>query len=109
MANQDPITFGWAETAKALFRERGITKGLWQVGASLRFAAANTGPNNDAMMPSAVVAIESIILLPADKPGPLVYDASSMNKAPVAGGKKATAPGGGSRTRTAALRTKPAR
>lgn len=76
MAVANPVIFQWSEVADALFKARNIDSGLWRVGVGLRFAAANTGPNDGSMMPSGITAVESIVLINVDAPGPLVFDAS---------------------------------
>lgn len=77
MAPKDPdLVFSWEEVAAALFVKKGITSGLWRIGVRLRFAAANTGPSDDLMMPSGVMGIDAVALTKVDALGPLVFSAS---------------------------------
>lgn len=76
-AETESVLFSWPDVAKALFKAREIKSGLWRVGVSLRFAALNTGPEGDDLMPSGLVAIDKVLLVRADEPGPLVFDAST--------------------------------
>lgn len=72
------ISFSWAEIASLLFKAQGIESGLWQVAVGLRFAGLNSGPADDSMLPTALVAFEKIGLVRASAPGPMVFDASSL-------------------------------
>lgn len=73
----EPLLFSWEQVARALFVAGDVRSGLWRIGGSLKFAATMTGPSEAAMMPSGVVAVEQLVLVPADAPGPLVFDASA--------------------------------
>lgn len=100
----ETIEFSWQQVAAALFRFHGVSSGLWRIGAGLRFAAANTGPNESEMMPSGVVGVEKLVLARADGPGPLVFDAAQLSKlAPSPSAKKAAT---GRRTTPSAKRAR---
>lgn len=77
------MTFSWQQVVSALLKEHNVTSGLWTAGVSLRFAALNSGPSEEQMMPSGLVGVESIVLSPATQPGPLVFDAAEFGARPV--------------------------
>jgi hypothetical protein len=74
----EPLLFSWEQVARALFVAADVRSGLWRIGGSLKFAATMTGPSEAQMMPSGVVAVEELVLVPVDAPGPLVFDASAI-------------------------------
>lgn len=97
---QDSKEFPWAEVAVMLIKSSGITSGLWHVGARFGFAAINAGPVPAEVVPTAVVGLQSVILSPAEAPGPLVFDAAELNKPPV-GVVSASPHAGGGHARSA--------
>ena len=80
-------SLSWEEITRCIFREKGITTGLWKVGAELGFAAANAGPTSAEVVPAGMVAVKAIVITPASGPGPLTYDASQLPAAGRAKGK----------------------
>jgi len=80
-------SLSWEEIARCIFREKGITSGLWKVGAELGFAAANAGPSSSEIVPAGMVAVRAILIASASEPGPLTYDASQQHAAGKARGK----------------------
>jgi hypothetical protein len=75
------LEFGWSQIAASLLRSRGIESGLWQLSVGLRFAGLNSGPDDDAMMPTGLVAFERIVLTKVTARGPLVFDAATFVQA----------------------------
>ena len=80
-------SLSWEEIARCIFRDKGITRGLWKVGVELGFAAANAGPSSSEIVPAGMVAVKAIVISPASEPGPLTYDASQQTAAGNARGR----------------------
>ena len=80
-------SLSWEEIARCIFREKGVTSGLWKVGVELGFAAANAGPSSSELVPAGMVAVKAIVISHASEPGPLTYDASLQPAAGNARGK----------------------
>lgn len=80
-------SLSWEEIARCIFRDKGITSGLWKVGVELGFAAANAGPSSSEIVPAGMVAVKAIVISHASEPGPLTYDASQQSAAGNARGK----------------------
>lgn len=76
--------FGWNELVPLLFAAKGITDGLWHVGVRLRFAGANAGPTLAEVLPSGIVGMSAVTLVPVKEAGPLVYDAKALASVGVA-------------------------
>lgn len=76
------------EIARLVLASKGVSSGLWHLGARFQFAAIQAGDSESAMRPAGVVALRSIGLTPAQKPGPLVFDAEELAK--TGRGKKTT-------------------
>lgn len=66
------------ELAAILVREFGIDSGLWTVGVHFTMAGAIAGPSDDAMLPAAIVGVQSVGLTRAEAPGPLTFDAAEL-------------------------------
>lgn len=100
MTEEQPVhEIGWPELAELVFAAKGIKSGLWRLGVKIRFAAmgmefmereGNAG--SITALPAAISAIESIVVFPADKVGPMVFDASTRKPSLLAGTSPATTP-----------------
>ena len=89
------IELGWTEVVPMILASKGITAGLWRFALKLRMgglimqaAEATDSAGNLVDIPAGVVGIESILMQPADAPGPMVFDAGVFHAAK-AGRKKA--------------------
>jgi hypothetical protein len=80
-------SLSWEEIARCIFRDKGITSGLWKVGVELGFAAANAGPSSPEIVPAGMVAVRAVVISRASEPGPLTYDASQRQAASDVRGK----------------------
>lgn len=80
-------SLSWEEIARCIFRDKGITSGLWKVGVELGFAAANAGPSSSEIVPAGMVAVKAVVISLASEPGPLTYDASQQPAAASARGR----------------------
>jgi hypothetical protein len=85
MAETIQHSFDLKEVGELLIKKAGLTSGFWQIGVTFGFGAHTMGPSPEEMKPSAVIGVLAIVLLKADKPGPLILDAAEVN---VAGGEK---------------------
>jgi hypothetical protein len=80
---RNSIAFTWADTAGALLAAQGITEGLWFVGVSLHFAGGinqwKQEPSGEMhLAPTGLVGIQSLVIAPANVPGPMVFDAAEL-------------------------------
>lgn len=72
----------WDAIARAVFAALGIRRGLWRLGVKLHFAGMTSGwqsPEGETaqQLPTAVTAINGLLLWAVDAPGPMVFDASA--------------------------------
>lgn len=95
--NRAIVELDWPDVAKALFTAKGITAGHWQVAMKLRFAGttaefgeASTGETE--ALPTGLVGINAIALMPVDGPGPMVFDAAASTSSRTPGKKAAMPP-----------------
>jgi len=75
--------FDLAQLAAAAFAARGITKGLWHVAMKLQFAGltadwADGGGGVTGAIPTGMIGVVGVALLPVTEPGPLVFDAAAF-------------------------------
>lgn len=75
------------EAAVAALKARKVSTGLWRIAAGMRFAAITADYLENAtgvteFLPTAMVGITDIALIPVDSAGPLVLDASTMQMLP---------------------------
>jgi hypothetical protein len=60
MADVAEHSFTHKDVIRALLRQQNITEGFWQLTVRFGFAAANVGPNPDALNPAGIAQVESI-------------------------------------------------
>jgi hypothetical protein len=76
----------WHEVAKAIFQAKGIETGLWRVAVRLQFNPTTfrwLEPDDTLVgYPTAMVAIKSLALFPADKLAAMVFDAADPQPTP---------------------------
>ena len=87
---RENVDYEWEDIAAALLAAKGIRAGLWRVSVMLHFTgvtmnwtpvqAEGSNPTTDPL-PTALVAIKSLALVPVDDPGPLVFDAARKGRA----------------------------
>jgi hypothetical protein len=79
MSNATQFQFDLLDVAKMLAKQQGIKEGHWTIGVKFNFAAVNAGPNKGEVRPSALVAVDQLVLTKAeDKDQPLTVDASKL-------------------------------
>lgn len=71
------------ELGETLARKFELTEGLWDVTVEFKLAAANIGPNQDEVLPSAIASVSQVGLTRTEKQGPMTIDASSLAREPV--------------------------
>ena len=79
-----PVEFAWEEVARSLFVAQGITSGLWHLAVKVNFAATTvkTEPGSPDGMPTGMVGMVGLALIPAPEPGLMVFDASTLTRRP---------------------------
>ena len=84
MPEINQYAFSHKELAEMMIKKVGIHEGKWMLQISFGFAAINTGPAPDQMIPSTVVGIQAMGIQKAqpDSPPNLVVDAAEVNPAP---------------------------
>lgn len=80
MAEAKQIIFSYQEVAKLMVQELGIEEGLWGLYVRFGIAAANAGPNNEDLRPTAIVPIMELGLQRFDEPSNLTVDAAELSK-----------------------------
>lgn len=80
-----PLSFKWEDVVRALLASKGIKSGLWRLSVTINFAGTTIpwqkqpGPEGQAdeqYLPTGLMGIAGVMLLPADAKGPMVFDAS---------------------------------
>ena len=79
MAETSQVVFSYKEVAEALVKKQGITEGLWALAVKFGIQAANMGPNDNDLKPTAIIPILEIALQKADKENNLTVDAAKIN------------------------------
>ena len=82
MPETKELLFKYPEVVEALLKQAGIHEGLWSLAVQFGLAAANAGPSDEELKPSAILAVLALGISRADKPTNLTVDASVVNPAP---------------------------
>jgi len=82
MAEASQITFSYKEVAEALIKKHGLSEGLWAVSVKFGIQAANFGPNDNDLKPTAIIPILEFGLQKTDKENNLTVDAAKVNPKP---------------------------
>jgi hypothetical protein len=80
MAEAKQYIFSYREVAELMVQQLGITDGLWGLYVKFGIAAANVGPGNEDMRPTAMVAVLELGLQKFDEPSNLTVDAAELSK-----------------------------
>ena len=76
------IEFTLDDIAKILILASGTETGLWRIAAHFQMravtTAATTAGSSEGVFPAVLGALDRLALIPAEKPGPLTYDASKV-------------------------------
>ena len=80
------VEFAWEEVARSLFTAQGISSGLWHLAVKVNFIATTvkieTGPGSPDGMPTGMVGMVGLALIPVPEPGLMVFDASTLTRRP---------------------------
>jgi hypothetical protein len=81
MAEASQFTFTHKELVEALIKKAGLHEGKWMLLVNFGFAALNSGPSPDQLMPTAVAAVQNVGIqrAPEDASPSLVVDAAEVN------------------------------
>jgi hypothetical protein len=77
------IIFSYKEVTTALLKAQGIHEGLWSLFIRFGLSAANLGPNDDEVRPTAIIPILEIGLQKGEKENNVTVDAAKVNPAPL--------------------------
>lgn len=83
--NADMVEFDWDDVAGALFQAQGIKQGSWRLAVKINFAALTgqfqVAPDGPLVgLPTGMVGIAGLALMPATEAGPMVFDAGKPTK-----------------------------
>lgn len=75
------FTFSHREVVEALIRKENIHEGLWGIYIEFGFSAANIsrGPNDESLVPAAIVPVTKIGIQKFPSPNNLTVDAAEVN------------------------------
>lgn len=79
MAEPTQYVFSHHEVVAALLKKQGIHEGIWSLIINFGFGAANVGPSEDQVNPTAMIPVMGVGIQRADASGPLSVDASVVN------------------------------
>lgn len=82
MAEVSNYWFNHKEVVTALIKQQGIREGSWALNVEFGLSAANIGPDDERIAPTALVPIKRIGLVKVEEPGVLSVDASAVNPPP---------------------------
>jgi hypothetical protein len=79
MAEASQIMFSFKEIAELMIKRQGIHEGIWGLFVKFGLAAANVGPSEGEVRPTAMIPILEMGLQKFDKESNLTVDASKAN------------------------------
>lgn len=79
MADASQYIFTHREVVEALIKKQGLHEGVWSLSVEFGIVAANTGPSEDQIFPTAIVPLMKIGLSRGTKEGALAVDAAKVN------------------------------
>lgn len=81
MAEPEKYVFTYKEVAEALVKQQNLHEGVWSVYVEFGLAGANAGPNEDQLLPTAIVPLVRMGLIRVPKENALSVDAAVVNPA----------------------------
>jgi hypothetical protein len=90
MAEVGNIIFSYKEVVTALLKAQDIHEGFWALFVRFGLNAANVGPNENEIRPTAILTIAEIGLQKAEKESNIAVDAAKMNPKPDSPSRQAT-------------------
>jgi len=82
MAEVNQYVFDFKEIVEAILKKQGIHKGIWGIYIEFGLNAANVGPTDEQLLPTAIVPIKRIGIQRLEKETNLSVDASKANPHP---------------------------
>jgi len=79
MAEVDRYLFSHKEVVTALIKEQGIHEGIWGLFIEFGLGAANMGPSEDQLYPTAIVPVQKVGVMRGEKLSALTVDAAEVN------------------------------
>ena len=79
MAESGQYIFSYKEVVEALLKKQDIHDGIWQLFVKFNLGAANIGPSETEVLPSAIVSITQLGLLKAERETSIGVDAAKVN------------------------------
>lgn len=73
------FSFNHSELVALMLKDANIHEGLWSLTVNFKLGAGAFGPNEDEVAPSAFVSVDSLGIRRAPEPGPLIFDAATIN------------------------------
>jgi len=81
MAEANQYMFPYKEVVEALIKHQGLHDGVWSLLVKFGIGAANIGPSDDTLIPTAMVPVLELGLTKATKESNLAVDAARVNPA----------------------------
>jgi len=78
MAEVNQYVFDLKEVVEALLKKQGIREGIWGLYVEFSFNAANVGPTDEQLLPTALVPVKRIGIQRLKKETSLAVDASKL-------------------------------
>ncbi|OFV99942.1 MAG: hypothetical protein A3F68_10280 [Acidobacteria bacterium RIFCSPLOWO2_12_FULL_54_10] len=82
MAETGQYLFTFKEVVEALLKQQGIHEGIWGLYIKFGIKAANIGPDENDIRPSAIIPILEIGLQKFEKESNIAIDAAKVNPKP---------------------------
>ena len=82
MAEATQIVFKHKEVTEALIKKQGIREGIWGLYLKFGIQGLNIGPNDESLVPAALVPVLEIGLQKFEKENNIAVDAAKVNPAP---------------------------
>jgi hypothetical protein len=79
MAEASEIMFSYKEVVEALVKQQGLNEGIWALSVKFGMNAANFGPNDNDLKPTAIIPVLEIGLHRMEKESNLTVDAAKVN------------------------------
>lgn len=67
------------QLTEILIRHYNLTEGFYELSVEINFTAANAGPSQDQVLPSAIVSFSRVGLAVSSAESPLAIDAATIN------------------------------
>jgi hypothetical protein len=81
MAEANQYVFTYKEVVESLIKHQGLHDGVWSLLIKFGIGAANLGPSDDALIPTAMVPVLELGLMKGTKENNLAVDAAKVNPA----------------------------